>query len=694
MMTQLRAAKVTFVASLVVVALVVIILFRQEVTGIASPDVVLVGRSVQYTVNRQQRRAADRTAWCGAADDSSSEPQVPPLSTDVLSVKYRWRAAECFPFARAGSALVDKCAPGNDSASPSSECSWFASHSEDKCVLPMSGSFDRELNLNVVDAHLPQFRIPPTSPCRSRASWANTRLNFSGEAAVIGHGRFVTPRSCLAHVAECGTKLDAINGSEARAAASQLHFRPLEALAVLRGVSHRATAAAAAAGAVESGPRAILMSGDSMVRQLFLRLVHFLRDGDDEAADIVDVLAQHGGTSSGSGGGDDGGGGGFNVVEQSFHTDAMYAVFTDGDALQLLYDKSSSATTADENDPQLEDLRPYASVRDYFDAKFAEQRAWQSRKLVLAVHFLWDVDHERSRQLEPSGASPSVRKKVPDFGYALHIHSFGYWWVNRLRLKSSTKPDPSRFVTSFLEPLAARLRRRQASSRGATPHVILLGTPLLHAVHNARHVFNALLSARDDAILRWSSAASASAPPINHGSRSGHATDEPFVVETAKKELIDSLDPFAVQSISSSPFSSSSGPAVELNGPAVPTPPGRDGRVNSAPPLTKSFPTTSVWEERPRFSFIDVQGIVSETLDVIARDSGTSVAKASLKLRCDGTHFMCTMLPRAPFHVQSGVTGLKTAAYQDAACAAPRCRDDVNLAILQFLLHYLAVTDP
>lgn len=149
------------------------------------------------------------------------------------------------------------------------------------------------------------------------------------------------------------------------------YFTPEELVTVL----HRAS--------IGRNGRGILFTGDSMVRQLMLRIVYFIRRER-------------------------------YFSEHYFHQDGLYILREGGDALTVLDDRGKSAT---ENSLQRfypGYLQGGASIPE------AEDDPSNLGRVLLAMMFQWETKPSNYR---------SDFKRVPDT--PLHIAAFMYWWQNK-----------------------------------------------------------------------------------------------------------------------------------------------------------------------------------------------------------------------------------------------------------------------
>ena len=173
-------------------------------------------------------------------------------------------------------------------------------------------------------------------------------------------------------------------------------FSPPQALALLLQVAGRATPAG-------NGVDVVLMSGDSMMRQLFLRLVAFLRGTD-------------------------------TPMFPSFHRDAAYIIGTTGDELRVgrvLFSVPKDGTRV--------------NPTEAFDAFRADQVHPAVGQPLLKVHFLFDRFLDNPRFDAYERVRPS-----------LHLSMWGYWLRATTATSAARAAADVRRFARWTERYAAR----------------------------------------------------------------------------------------------------------------------------------------------------------------------------------------------------------------------------------------------
>ena len=214
------------------------------------------------------------------------------------------------------------------------------------------------------------------------------------------------------------------------------YFTPIEVLALLRNVS-------------ANGTSKVLFSGDSMVRQLFLRFVSYLR-GDESP-----------------------------VIEHAAWGDITYVVYATGDALQVRLRKFWEQKKS----VRMKAPPPYLKKKKVYTEPVLQCNG----DCLLQMEFYWDCYEE------------SFNKRLfRQFDPGMHIHSFMYWFV----------PNRWKGLSRFLQFVADHAAAVAQSGMGEYHHVYL-NTPLLVPVSESVVTKNNAIVLRNRQLWRWAAATQA-----------------------------------------------------------------------------------------------------------------------------------------------------------------------------------------
>lgn len=252
---------------------------------------------------------------------------------------------------------------------------------------------------------------------RSRNPFAGTGKAF-GDAAVLyrlqsgGAGTPAGPDLATAEElvhSECYSSdgNDAFRNNATPSIASSSYLSPEEVLAVL--LRHSGGGPKEGAPGRKGNRKRILLSGDSIMRQFFMRLVALLRSVGDDGTPGSDFEIP--------------------TVEQSFQSDASYLLLRSQRTMVM---KDRLVIMGPAEAPHQHGM----TVEDFFD--FCLSRApnlafftnssegtggeWE---VVLQVDFLWDHDTRFPRVVTIDKMKKGVQVGA---SYGMHIFSYAYWW--------------------------------------------------------------------------------------------------------------------------------------------------------------------------------------------------------------------------------------------------------------------------